>query len=200
MRVAILNPGPSLNATYPGRDGYDLTIGVNRTMLGYDIDWWVWMDCSPAMPSRVWNAPDGEWLRPKPDKAPSQFTTYDGAKYLTEHDLPRDGEVWQFCDYMEVIPNHLKWHVFSATAAIALAYLLGATHADVYGADMQGVKDFDGTTCTQDTRDERRWNRERTMWNDTVAWMAFNGMAVRRIVPRGLYHEPQPERRINGIA
>lgn len=199
MKVAILNPGPSLNATYPGREGYDLTIGVNRTMLAYHLDWWVWMDCSPAMPCRVWNAPDSEWLRPKPDKAPNQFTTDTGARYLEDHDLPRR-DVWQFHEYQQVIPYVLKWHVFSATAAIALAYLLGATHADVYGANMEGLEDFDGTTCTQDTRDERRWNRERTMWNDTVAWMAFQGMAVRRIVPAALYHNPQPEARINGAA
>ena len=200
MKAAILNPGPSLNTTYKGRHGYDVVIGVNRTMLAHDLDWWVWMDTNPPMPRRVWEAPDDEWKREKPATAPHQFTTGTGAEYLESQDLPRDGNVWRFNDYQDYIPNRLKWHVFSATAAISLAFLLGATSADVYGADMRGESDFDGSRDTRDNRDEKRWLREAGIWNETIAWLSFNGMAVRRIVPQGLYHAPRPERRTHGIA
>lgn len=39
MRVAMLSPGPSL-VKYPGRNGYDLVIGVNRVPFKHECDWW----------------------------------------------------------------------------------------------------------------------------------------------------------------
>ena len=69
----------------------------------------------------------------------------------------------------------------SATVGLALAGWKGATHIDVYGADMQGLTDWDGTTLPNQKRKEERWIRERAIWAGTVERLKDMGCTVTRI-------------------
>ena len=50
-RAALLCPGSSI-AGYPGRDGFDLVIGVNRAALMVPVDAWACMDWPLLQKSR----------------------------------------------------------------------------------------------------------------------------------------------------
>lgn len=161
MRVAILSCGPSLS-TYPGPDSYGIVIAVNRAILGHAAQWWSVGDdltfgryyprlcCAPL----VWTHTETYRI------IIGRFGWIDGAKYKRDE---RDA----------------RWSMFSATAALWLAHILGADECDCFGCDMAGELNWDGTPEPEARRTEQRWELERGIWQQTVERLAPTMKVIR---------------------
>ena len=167
MKAALLCPGPSLLA-FNEAPRYDLTIGVNRAVLAFPCDWWAVQD---------WQL----FGDTHPDGNPAVFTTLDcmeairrhGGSYRLAHRLLRYiADVY----FYEPAPDY--WALYTATAALILAWDQGATSITCYGCDREGVDDYDGTSRTSDNRTDERWQRESRIWRDVVIWLRDHGMRV----------------------
>lgn len=173
-RVAILSCGRSLQRSNPPLGDYDSVLGVNYAVESFPADWWVWGDVKPfitwkpvSSPSGVFTS-DGEWERLcglHPERAASLV---DGRSLLT----------WQAVTIPEFINE--KWRVYTVTAALALAWHIGAREIDVYGHDMSGTVDCRGADKPS-IRQPKRWEQERAIWNLLAARLERDGIAVRRV-------------------
>lgn len=162
MYAAVLCPGPSLARTWPGDRPYDLRIGVNRAAVAFQCDYAAVLD-SPLLRA-IGRAFRGD---------PRLLTR--GAhrpKYST-----RPGPD------VESLPCPVRqWDLFTATAALVLAAQLGAELIDVYGADWTpNAPDFDGVNVAE-RRTAERFEKEREVWADVVAWLAARNCHVARIL------------------
>lgn len=156
MNATLLCPGPSL-ANYRPSTSTGIIIGVNRAATLHACD--------------VWAATDIPLIkRTTPLGTPVLLTIE-----ATRDSLIRRGRAWPYgvvthTDMAGGTPtnNGTPWTRFTATAALKYAAWTGATRIDVYGADMAGELDWDGTKAGE-WRDEDRWREERDIWNRTVA-------------------------------
>lgn len=64
--------------------------------------------------------------------------------------------------------------------AVLLAFSLGATTIDVYGADWTGTRDYDGVEAGEN-RTPDRWDAERHDWDILTAWLNERGVIARRV-------------------
>ena len=177
MRAAILCPGPSLDVTWPN-DGwqFDLVIAVNRAALTHRCDWWAFCDGEKF----------GKWMAGM-KKRPPRIVASSNAVSLIEkkgfNDLFRKFEHRVFEGIFDRVPTSLCWPVYSATAAAAFAFSEGARRIDFYGADMEGVEDFDGATDPTNNRTAQRWQHERENWAKLLPWLEQRGCTVTRTSP-----------------
>ena len=170
MRIAILAPGPSLLETYPGREGFDVVITINRAGRAFPGDYWVALD---AYTLNMMGVPRGGPAIVTSRSQYGQMRRLDSS--LAE--LPHiETEAIEF-DAADV-----KWRKFSATVALALAAELGATHIECFGMDRTGAADFDGFTHTKQNRRPDRWREEAKVWDAMCAGLARGGVSVDRIL------------------
>lgn len=182
-RAALLCPGPALN-DFPGREGYDLLIGVNRAACFIELDLW------------------------------SAFDHYTVVEAMQDEDVPVIGNptlLTRFCARAKlekrgavVLPfdvididatreRHKKTHPercfnYSATGAAAYAMrVLKVDHLDIWGCTLEGSDDWDGgqTDVTAGHRNPGRWQNER------VAWRGLHQMYRKRMVNRAQGQCPQ---------
>lgn len=169
MNAVLLCPGPSL-AALDALPPCDVSMAVNRAALRFHgIDWWATLD----YPTVKWHkdqvtAPNLLSIR--------QTITDLGCR------LQQFRQILAFEDIADFCPPDLKAQTFSATAGlVGLAYL-GAKRIDVYGADWQGMADWDGKEAGENRKDER-WAREAYLWNGIVHYLAGQGVEVHRHAP-----------------
>jgi hypothetical protein len=60
-----------------------------------------------------------------------------------------------------------RWSMFSATAGLMLAGVLGAERLECFGCDMTGTLNWDGTEEPTARRTAERWALERIIWEKT---------------------------------
>jgi hypothetical protein len=170
MKAAVLCPGPSAY-TFPGRDGYDMVIGVNRAAGLAPCDYWVMLDGV-----QVWkiSAPVG---RPKIICGhPSHLDLWRNIPEAREHGW------FDIQECIQTLPEApITWAVFSATAAIVTAIHLGAKSVDIWGADMKGIEDFDGLNMPgMYARSEMRWQKEARILHELTEHFAAKGITIQR--------------------
>ena len=177
MRATLLCPGPSLGKTFPpGRNGYELIVGVNRAAQYTPCDWWA--------------ALDGDFVR-------SQHRNNLGTPKLLSREyvlFAEDSHEWlidlENSLTLEVVASDTpavrigRVGQFTAPAALLLCGYLGATSIDVYGADLAGTTDFDGHAPPDAWRTDERWRREQTIWS----LMRIN--LARRKIPTHFIRQP----------
>lgn len=157
MTAVVLCPGPSLAESSPPYSS--LTIGVNRAVLAHPCDWWIFQDWKRFR--------DGE-----PKGRPIVCTTREAARRL--------GMLPHFAiDDLECPVD--QWSLFTAPAALVLAYKMGGNQIEVYGADWSDEPDFDGVRVVGCIRDPERWKKEVPIWNAVVGWLHERGITVNRI-------------------
>ena len=165
MNAAILCPGPSLSR-FQDRSGYDLVIGVNRSAVAHAVDVW----CCGDWPlyQRVQQDVIG---------SPLWFTDPNSAGYVGVHGPAWRGKLTTF----DQIDPHIEndWKIYSLYAAVGYAVVAGATRIEVYGADWNGEKDFDGTLAGN-TRDENRWRVEASGFRALVEILGRRGIELSR--------------------
>lgn len=179
LRAAVLCPGPSMVQTFAGKTRrYAIVIGVNRAVCAYACDYWVMLD------DHTWD------LAHENGRAPIGTPTVmcdaslwrkvqNRARPAAErHNLIVPADV-------KVPMRPVKWHTWSATAAVALAHHLGARSIDVFGMDWEGVQDFDGFTHQRNSRTDERWRREQACYLDLQNLLAESGSTVTRVRPEG---------------
>lgn len=163
MRVAILNPGPSL-AKWPVEvfAAYDLRVGVNRaasriTSCDYwaFIDWTLFVQYQPAYHPGVITATEA--VRGLERRGQSHELLEYGSPLLLE----------SFLDAYPIQPGK-SWSRYTCTTAMVAAAWLGASSIDLYGADWTDEPDFDGVTLPSNQRSESRWAGERVVYAATV--------------------------------
>jgi hypothetical protein len=167
MLAAVLCPGPSLTR-FTG--DYELVVGVNRAATAYRTD--VWCACDWQVIQRERDVVIG---------IPLLFTNSPSARYLWRHQSPWPRRVERFEDFKDGDGVPIAPTSFSSLAAVWYAVAKGATTIRVYGADMEGVKDFDDALAGEN-RSETRWQVERRLWGQMTEQLKGRGILVARAV------------------
>ncbi len=165
MKAAVLCPGPSVQQFTP--DGFDVIVGVNRTVGLFACSFWCLLDhytydllppigkpticCHAAIYRGMTQA-------------------YPAAK---EHPhIPIES--------IEVEHNLVKWRTWSASCAIIVAFWKGATAIHCWGMDWTGSKDWDGFTHSKHRRSEKRWTCERKLFGEIKDMLEARGCTLIR--------------------
>jgi hypothetical protein len=177
VKVAVLCPGPSLREAWRSKwaGQYDKVIAVNRAAIGYQCDWWVFLDawifCSFGLPYK-----------------PQIFTTRACASKIkrtgdnTDRFMGHD-RTW-VDDCRPNGPVGGNWSTYSSTTALMLAATLGAKELRLFGADMTGTREYDNYPTDKFTRDESRWKRERELFETVTGFLARSyGCNTHRMLP-----------------
>ena len=166
MNIAVLCPGPSLAETWPGAPAFDLTIGVNRAALIERVDVWAFMDREVFWRTEI-------------DYSPLVLTTRTARQSLERRghgERLRRGGVLDFEDLRDTYPL-ADGPLYTSVMAVHYAATLGRVW--VFGADMAGLSDFDGTVRETDRRGDSRWTREREILDRLVAAMPRRVVSVK---------------------
>lgn len=169
MRVALVSNGPSAVAYATAKRNYAGTIGVNKAVTRWGLDWWCFCDFKTyeqeaervvGQPSIFCREPAGrkivERLRGKPQqdfiarRAEGRVLIHEGIEGSDSPPLP------------------LPWFSYSGCAALVLAVHLGATEIDLYGVDLGGHTDLRNEVNY--SRDANRWKREIELWEALRDW------------------------------
>ena len=166
MKAALLCPGPCL-VEYPGNDGYDLVIGVNRAAGFAPCDIWSMFDHFTYDQTQVIGTP----------RILTRTTAWSklSAEIQERHEFILVDEYRQ--KWRKGHPQH-AW-TYSATAAACMALReWGVELLEIWGCQLEGVEDFDGgqNKKTVTCRSSGRWQKER------VTWRGLHGMYKRRMV------------------
>ena len=177
-KVAVLCPGESLDL-YPGPEGYQCVIGVNRVALWHDLQYLVCRDLHTF-----------EWL--VGEGGPRELL------YLVTEPAIM-AEIWQRWHWAKryihknsrliqaPMLQKIAWRRFGSLTALALAAELldglpGPGRIDCFGMDMAGQADRDGFTDGRQWRDEARWIKERRLFGECVLALKAAGIEVKRHV------------------
>jgi len=164
----VLCPGPSLAAAISMLQGSSLDtlfLGVNRAVEAIECQYWVAIDWKTIDEGHPIGSPEIitiETARQKLAKPVSRA-------YRTKANRP------------DMPPEKTGWLNYSSLLAIASAYDLGCKEINVYGADMSGLKDWDGNQNGRVCRTEKRWIKERKQFDSLCGWLAGKGVKVTRI-------------------
>jgi len=170
MIAAILNPGPSLLRTYPGRTDAGLVMAVNRAATAFACDVWACGDYPAVQDSR--------------DKLaclPALLTAENTAAALRDRNQKWPGRVVEFSELHScVLPSVVDWPWVTALAAVVYAASVGATLIRCYGCDWSGEQDFDGVVGGLN-RSEARWTHEAALFGALRTVLDRRGVTVERI-------------------
>lgn len=184
-RFQVLSCGPSLARAQiaPRFDG--VRIGVNNAATRHVCDWWVYGDLESF---GLWSA--------DVKHRPQTFCAGEVLDRMARRSIHRPCPVMRWEDVDCGCPA--QWRVFSITAALVLAWRLGAQHVEVIGADMHGPDDFTGRTHA--ARGEQRWQAERALFASVTDWLFGQGVIVHHVKENEHGQEPVTERAIPGVA
>jgi len=144
----------------------DLTIAINRAALIHRFHWWACMDLETITEN------------PQVD-AYRLFTCKETCKRAKKRNvqLPK---TLMIAEEQAIVPSRkaLGWSLYTSTSSMALAYHLGARDIRVYGADMNGEADWDGTLNERTARSEKRWEKERGIIRLLDDWFTRNGATL----------------------
>lgn len=179
-RAAVLCPGPSLES-FPGREGYDVLIGVNRAAGRFACDYWAMLDAVPFYHTTPIGAPAALCQYPEWVKVLKYIA--DGGNPCPHRHLDlKDVDAWLRPE-LHGVPARFK---YSMLAGITLAHAIGAVEVDVYGADWAGTQDFDGVELAKNCRDDRRWRLEKEGFHVLTTSLLNFGTRVRRVLPQAV--------------
>lgn len=173
VNAVILCPGESLSPALPAlRDGRiaapSFIIGVNRAVQAYPCDYWCSMDAQP-------------YREIEPQGKPKYIIRHDQLRKLEDHELPNLERAAVIKKRMEGYPSGVDYSFFSILAAIAFAAANGATEIDVYGSDWNGCRDWDDRAHPKPhRRNEKRWIKEKKLYNELTDYYAKKGVTVKR--------------------
>jgi len=165
VTAAVLAPGPSLAGLGACPAG-DLVLSINRAGLRFPSDWWAAADY-----------PMVKWHGPAVLGTPNLLTRRDTAETLRER-AARFPEV-AFIEDVPMEHGCPPWQGKTLTCAMAFAFAWGAQAIDIFGADMEGYRDWDGVAAGED-RTLKRWEQERAEFGALADWMRQRGCAVTR--------------------
>jgi len=179
MDAAILCPGPTL-ARHDPRQWEDagVVIAVNRAAEDFACDWWAVLDAEVF----------GNHLLAPPKTKRPRLLMFDisfdrlmspGGEFshlageMRKHQITRTS-------VLATMGPPQSWATYTACAALVLAAWIGAGRIDVYGADMEGDRDFKGDAGRR--RDCKRWTQEREHWQLITQWLEGRNVRVERRV------------------
>lgn len=175
--VAILCPGPSLSRFLDNRPRHDTFIAVNRAASAFCVDWWAVQD-------------EDIWRSVRPIGKPIIFSS-DSLRDTFGNREPGNGFEWTtFSEVGSCTKCRSKppWWSYTLTAALVLADHISADEITIYGADMEGLEDWDGhvPASARSGRSEHRWERERYIFGHVIGWLqSERGINVTREVLSG---------------
>lgn len=175
MRCAVLCPGPSLPRFAEVQDQYETRIGINRAVMAFSCQWWVFADHAIYTDTR----PPGLLTC----FAPTTFVSQDVLDALGKRGLIGGGYEWvNWKSRYDFVSVQTGWRTFSVTAALVLAGSLGFKQIDCFGCDQTNAPDWDGGKPRGMYRTTQRWDDERRVWDRTTAeLMDRHGVTVRRM-------------------
>ncbi len=168
MRAAVLCPGYSLPAQYSGTLGHDLVIAVNRAVEFGSCDMWCCFDWKSF---GRFDAPSDLPIICRKDVW--QIGVKAGSKILNPLAMLIDPKA------QDTPPDEDSRYTWSSLGAVIGAYMFGANYIQMYGADMEGTRDF--TMREGSMRGDNRWRKEKSSLASLMGWMAENGVVVERV-------------------
>jgi hypothetical protein len=162
--VAILAPGPSVT-NFPGRDGFDAIVGINRAVEFTSCDYWFCVDrygyhhFTPlGQPVTIaWNSIVVPQVRARP-----------------AIDFRR-----RMCGRWGKDDDIFRMIAGSALAGIVVVTaLFRPSSITTFGQTWSGSEDWDGVD--RDRRPETRWEKERARFNEMQAALERRGVALVR--------------------
>lgn len=179
MHAIILSPGPSLARYVP--QPCDLTLGVNRAARLFPCDVWV---CGDTPLIELPDLVDGKPLHESIIGSPLLVTYGVTMDTLRDHGFKWRGEIFSWTQIAESFWLHtsvVNWPWCTCTAAVVYAAFAGAKSIDVYGADWEGVEDFDGAKAGKN-RSVDRWREERSIFGALqIVLKEKRGVTIRRM-------------------
>lgn len=171
MKAAILCPGPSVKM-FGGREGYSLTVGVNRAPLWYAVDVWAATDY-----------PTVERFGGDVIGTPALLTSPEATSWFRDHAGPWRGVTIELQTLHEFLnPSLIDWPLFSFTAAIVYSAAKGAIEIECFGVDWSGTADADGREAGGN-RSIDRWLLESRLFAALQTWLAARKVQLMRVIP-----------------
>lgn len=182
MRVCIISNGPSANLyqEVDPREVFQTTIGVNKAVAKWKLDWWVFNDPQTFNDVDCIGKPKLFTRRQTAAHMKQLWTRWPSEKVIAEDTggIPWPGGATGRRGMTR------EWHSYSGQTSLGLAMYLKATEVVVYGVDLD--MDIDFTGSTHGHRAEPRWSRERKSWDYAAAWLAkHRGMTIIRHTMKG---------------
>jgi hypothetical protein len=154
-------------------------IGVNRAVCHYECDWSAMLDFKTF----------GEILKTHPDSNVGGFLGSPGL-LVPEVDGRRILEKYEEARRMEPVlsmnrvakERGLLGVPWTMNVATQVAWVLGATKVDVFGADWKGDRDVDGFRAVGD-RSGLRWKKEHNVFRKVQQFLAEKGCVLTRVTP-----------------
>lgn len=168
MNAAVLCPGPSL-ASFPGRQGFDLVVAVNRAVNVHGADYLVALDDVTFGLCEFRNGSRPTLVSPASIHERT-VEAHEAARHLPLLELDRT--------WMSDRNRTMRWWSKGLTVALVLAWVKGADAIRCFGVDWAGEADFDGYHAAHQRRDARRWAAERELCAAVVRSLADRNVVV----------------------
>ena len=172
-KIAVCCPGPSLPDFHLVTADWWSVVAVNRAVLGVPATHWVFLDAhigcttlrdaQPKLPDDY--CPDIICRPACYEEVSRRWTGFrDKFTHIDLRQFTRDncGDYW----------------TFSATSALKWAQCQEPNEIHLFGMDMVGKEDWDGTILATNERSEARWERERAMVSALIAETRALGIEV----------------------
>lgn len=180
MNAAVLCPGPSvqrfpangdlrLSERHPERpQPYDVVVGVNRAASLHACDFWCLLDHYTYDLRPVIGRPTICCHASIYSNMTKAYPAAKDHKFLALENIP---ENFQICN----------WRTWSASLAIVVAFINGASLIECYGMDWRGAADWDGFTHERHRRTAKRWIAEQKLFEQIREWLGPRGCTIRRV-------------------
>lgn len=167
-RAAIISAGPSVVDTYDPAEPFDVRVTVNSSAQLFESDWW-----SVADPEN--------FVRQVPKGAPKLLVMHpEPERYTAARERYLQHEVMGWDELKAELDDPPKWR-FSVTAAILLAYHLGARQIEVFGHDMDGIVDCGGYSVA---KRKQNWRKIVPVWQVVEKWLGNGGATLHQHTPK----------------
>lgn len=173
VSAIILCPGASLISALRGlRTGSiaaPVLLGVNRAVVAWPCDYWCSLDAK-------------SYNRIEPLGSPEYIIRWDQAPRLKPGSIRDLGCAKIIRKRLDGYPRGVDYYSYSLLSAIAfLAIDREMSNIDIYGADMVGIVDWDGTKNDKPNRRARdRWRREYAKLQVLCDYFDAQGVNVNR--------------------
>ena len=175
--VAVCCPGPSLAKFHECSREWSAVIAVNRAVLAVPATHWAYLDT--RMGCATW--PE-VYEASKTGKGIPVIVTRPTAYHECGRQAPAFRDNTTMIDIRQAVRTNAL--LFSSVAAMKFAISLEPQALHMFGMDMVGKADWDGTVDPENNRAEKRWEAERAIISEIVGEAMAAGIDVVRGVGR----------------
>lgn len=172
-KIAVCCPGPSLPDFHLVKADWWAVVAVNRAVLAVPATHWAFLD------SHIGCTTLRDAMPPFPDDyCPDVICRPDCYEEVSRR-WPGFRDRFIHIDLRQFTRKHTgDYWTFSATSAFKWAQQQDPNEIHLFGMDMAGTLDWDGTKLPTNERSDTRWERERAMVSALIAETRAMGIEV----------------------